>query len=99
MNRTNYEKKSTFSLNWNKDEAGALVDVVCLFVELQGGLVLCVIDVHFGAGHLTQQSVHGHAQLHCKALDAFEHVVVVDDDGTHFGVLTLVKLNLQNQHE
>lgn len=86
----------TFSLNGNEDEAAALVDVVSLFVKLQGGLVLRVIDVHFGAGHLTQQSVHGHAQLHCKAFEVFKHLVIVDDDGTHFGVLALVKLNLQN---
>lgn len=87
----------TFSLNGNKDEAAALVDVVGLFVKLQRGLVLSVIDVHFGTGHLTQQSIHGHAQLHHKTLDVFKHLVIVDDDGTHFGVLALIKLNLQNQ--
>lgn len=86
----------TFSLNGNKDEAAALVDVVGLFVKLQGGFVLGVIDVHFGVGHLAQQSVHRHAQLHRKTLDVFKHLVIVDDDGTHFGVFTLVKLNLQN---
>lgn len=86
----------TFSLNGNEDEAAALVDVVGLFVKLQCGFVLGVVDVHFGTGHRTKQSVHGHAQLHCKALDIFKHLVIVDDDGTHFGVLALVKLNLQN---
>lgn len=84
----------TFPLDGNEGEAGALVDVVGLLVELQQGLVLRVVDVDVGAGDLAQQGIHGHAQLHVEALDVLKHLVVVDDDGAHLGVLSFIKLDL-----
>lgn len=84
----------TFPLDGHADGAAALVDVVDLLVELQRGLVLGVVDVDGGARVPAQQRVHGHAELHVEALGALEHLVVVDDDGAHLGVLALVKLHL-----
>lgn len=84
----------TFPLDGHIDDAAALVDVVNLLIELQGRLVLRVVDVDDGARVPTQQRVHGHAQLHVEALGPLEHLVVVDDDGAHLGVLPLIKLYL-----
>lgn len=84
----------TFPLDGHVDDAAALVDVVDLLIELQGRLVLRVVDVDDGARVPAQQRVHGHAQLHVEALGALEHLVVVDDDGAHLGVLPLIKLYL-----
>ena len=86
---------STFPLHGNVDQAGALVDVVGLLVELQHGLVLRVIDVDHGAHVGPQEGIDGHAQLHMEALHTLEHLVVVDDDGAHLCVLSLIKLYLE----
>lgn len=85
---------STFSLNGCVDEAGALVDMVCLLIKLQSGFVLGVVDIDDGARVSAQQRIHRHAQLHVEALSSLKHLVVVDDDGAHLGVLTLIKLYL-----
>ena len=85
---------STFSLDGNVDQAGALVDVVDLLVELQSRFVFCVVDVDDGACVSTQQCVHGHAQLHLEALNPLKNLVIINDDGAHLGVFTLVKLYL-----
>lgn len=76
------------------DEASALVDVVDLLIELQSRLVLGVVDVYEGARVFAQQGIHGHAQLHVEALSSLKHLVVVNDDGAHFGVLPLIELYL-----
>lgn len=87
----------TFSLDGSVDEAGALVDVVGLLVELQSWFVLCVVDVDDGSCVSTQQCVHGHAQLHVEALDPLKDFVIINDDGAHLGVFTLVKLYLRTK--
>lgn len=85
----------TFSLDGHVDEAGAFIDVVGLLIKLQSWFVLCVVDVDEGARVSTQQRVDGHAQLHVEALSPLKHLVVINDDGAHLGVLSLVKLYLR----
>ncbi len=84
----------TFSLDGNVDKTCALIDVVDLLIKLQGWLVLSVVDVDDGARFSAQQRVHRHAQLHMETLSPLKHLVIINNDGAHLGVLTLVKLNL-----
>lgn len=84
----------TFSLDGYVDEAGALVNVVCLLIKLQSWFVLRVVDVDDGACVSTQQRIHRHAQLHMETLCSLKHLVIVNDYGAHLGVLALIKLYL-----
>lgn len=89
----------TFSLDGYVDEASAFVDMVCFLVKLQRWLILSVVNVHDGPYVSTQQSVHRHAQLHVEALSSLKHFVVINDDGAHLGVLTLIELYLWIQRK
>lgn len=87
-------QKLTFSLNGCKDESSAFINVVSLLVELQSGLVLGVVDVHFGSGDLPQQGIGWHTELHIETLNVFKDLVIIDYNGAGLGVLSLVKLDL-----
>lgn len=69
--------------------------MVCLPVELQRGLVLCVSDGDRGPGDVPQQSVGWHAELDGEALRALKDIVIINDDGAGLGVLPLLKLHLE----
>lgn len=84
----------TFSLDGNVDEAGALVDVVGLLIKLQSWFVLSVINVYYGTCCPAQQCIHRHTQLYMEALSSLKHLVIIDDNGAHLGVLTFIKLYL-----
>lgn len=85
---------NTFPLNGHVDEAPALVDMVDLLVKLQSWLVLGVVYVYHSSRVSSQQGVHRHTQFHVEVLSSLKHVVVINDDGAHLGVLTLIKLYL-----
>lgn len=70
--------------------------MVGLLIKLQGGFILRVIDIDFSSGHWPQQGVHWHTQLHIKALDVLKDLVIIDNNGAHLGVFSLIKLNLRN---
>lgn len=76
------------------DEASALVDMVGLLIKLQCWFILGVVDVDDGARVSTEERVHGHAQLHVEALNSLKDLVIINDDGANFGVLTLIELYL-----
>ena len=76
------------------DEASALVDMIGLLIKLQCWFIFGVIDVDDGTCVSTEQRIHRHAQLHVEALNSLKDLVIINDDGTNFGVLTLIELNL-----
>lgn len=76
------------------DEAGALIDVVGLLIKLQSWFIFSVVNVYYGACGPTQQCIHRHTQLYMEALSSLKHLVIVNDDGAHLGVLTFIKLYL-----